>query len=325
MASDPPENATLTGVPGILVGHAEEIEHQTGCTAILCPEGAVCGVDVRAFAPGSIETALLNPEARLAEVHGVLLTGGSAFGLAAAAGMVRWLAERGYGVETAFARVPLVPGAVIYDLNFNQSYSKPDFDTGYRAADAANDHPVVQGCVGAGLGATCGKMAGFHRAMKSGLGSSLIRYGELFIGAMAVVNPLGDVYDPANGTLLAGVRTEDGRGLAGTDEVIRAMTALFKPPETSHTVLGLVATNARLSKVQTSRVARMASAGIARAVRPAHLIYDGDTVFALATGRGPEGDESIIGALGADALAKAIVAGVLEATSAPDYPALRDL
>ena len=132
MASDPPENATLTGVPGILVGHAEEIEPQTGCTAILCPEGAVCGVDVRGFAPGSIETALLNPEARVAEVHGVLLTGGSSFGLAAAAGMVRWLAERGYGVETAFARVPLVPGAVIYDLNFNQSYSKPDFDTGYR-------------------------------------------------------------------------------------------------------------------------------------------------------------------------------------------------
>ncbi|MEW5725219.1 MAG: P1 family peptidase [Thermodesulfobacteriota bacterium] len=315
---------TLTDVPGVLVGHATDRENLTGCTAVLCPGGAVCGVDVRGFAPGSLETPLLDPVNRVEEAHGLLLTGGSAYGLAAAAGVVRRLTEMGCGLDTLYARIPLVPGAVIYDLNFNQSRG-PGPDLGYQAAAAASDGPVVQGCVGAGAGATCGKLAGFDRAMKTGLGSAGARTGELVVAALAVVNPLGDVLDPDTGETLAGVRTPDGSALAGALEVLQNLTSLLQTPPPDNTVLGVVATNARLTKVGAARLARMASAGIARAVRPAHLLFDGDVVFSLATGKGPAMDENIVGALGAEALARAIAAGARAAEGVPGYPACRDL
>ena len=316
---------TLTSIPGLLVGHAANEEHRTGCTAILCPEGAVAGVDVCGFAPGSRETELLNPMARVDEIHGLLLTGGSAFGLAAATGVVRWLSEKGYGLPTLYARVPLVPAAVIYDLNFNQSLGMPDEAMGYAAAANASNAPVVQGCVGAGTGATCGKMVGFERAMKTGLGSAVINAGDFQVAALAVVNPLGNVLDPDTGEILAGVRTPDGLHLGDPAEVFKDMADLIKPPDTSNTVLVAVATDARLNKIQVARVARMASAGMARAVRPAHLLYDGDTVFCLATGQGPAADENIVGALAADVLALAVAAGAREAVSIPGFPAHRDL
>ena len=316
---------TLTDIPGLLVGHSTDHENMTGCTAILCPQGAACGVDVRGFAPGSRETELLNPMARVDEVHAILLTGGSAFGLAAADGLVRWLVEGGYGLDTLFAKVPLVPAAVLYDLNFNQSLGKPDAAMGYEAAKNASTNPVAQGNVGAGTGATSGKLAGFERAMKTGLGSAGIALGRVKVAALAAVNPLGFIIDPDTGEVLAGARTEDGRAIAHPDEVMTTLEAFSNPPVESNTMLAVVATDAKMNKLQCARVAKMASAGIARAVKPAHLLYDGDTVFALATGQGPEADENIIGALAADVLARAIAAGARQAESVPGFPAFRDL
>lgn len=318
------ENNTLTSIPGILVGHATDKENNTGCTAVLCPEGAACGVDVRGFAPGSREIPLLDPVSRVDEAHGILLTGGSAFGLGAATGVVRWLSENGYGLDTGFAKVPLVPAAVIFDLNFNQSLGKPDEEMGCQAAAAASEDPVVQGCIGAGTGASCGKLAGFDRAMKSGLGSAAVKVGDIIVAALAVANPVGDIVDPYTGEILAGLRAADGSGLSGGLKELEALVELIPTASPSNTVICITATNAKLSKLQAARVARMSSAGIARAVRPAHLMYDGDIVFTLATGKGPEADENIIGALGAEALASAIASAAREATSLPGFPAWRD-
>ena len=308
---------TLTEVPGIMVGHATDKENRTGCTVILCPEGATPGGEAVGFAPGTRETDLLRPETRTEEVHGVLLTGGSAFGLSAGAGVVRWLTERGYGLETIWARVPLVPGAVVYDLFYNQTLGKPDEAMGYEAAQNASTEPVAMGCVGAGTGVTAGKLAGIDRAMKSGLGSSGTTFGRIKVGAIAVANPLGDVIDPDTGRTVAGVRTPDGSGYAGAVSVVQAGESYFQLLSESNTVLGLVATDARLSKLQCARVARMAAAGIARSVRPAHTMWDGDYVFVLATGKGPAIDENIVGILGAEILARAIAAGAKAAESVP--------
>ncbi|MEW6266348.1 MAG: P1 family peptidase [Thermodesulfobacteriota bacterium] len=316
---------TLTDISGLLVGHATDEANHTGCTAVLCPEGAAAGVEVRGFAPGTRETDLLSPLARVDMVHGILLTGGSAFGLAAATGVVRWLKENGYGLETLFAKVPLVPAAVIFDLNFNQSLGQPDEAMGYQAASQASRRPVAQGCVGAGAGATCGKLAGFHRAMKSGLGSASLALGKLKVAALAVVNPLGSVLDPETAEVIAGLRTPDGAGLEDRAGILRALTDLIVPASESNTVLAVVATDAALTKLQAGRVAKMASAGLSRVIRPAHLMYDGDVVFALATGQGPAADENVVGALAAEVLARAVAAGAREATSLPGFPAHRDL
>lgn len=315
---------TLTDIPGILVGHASDPVNRTGCTAVLCPEGAVTGLDVRGHAPGTRETDLLAPTARVDRIHGLLLTGGSAFGLVAASGVFRWLAEHGFGLPTLFARVPLVPAAVIYDLNFHQTLGKPDEAMGYQAAEAASDDPVSQGCVGAGTGATAGKLAGFDRAMKSGLGSAGMSEGDILVAALAVANPVGDVIDPDTGEILAGVRTPDGRSVAGAMSVVGSLQSLIPPPVTN-TVLAVVATNACLDKVQVTRVARMASAGLARSLRPAHSIFDGDVLFAMATGTGPAADESLVGALGAEVVGRAVAAGAREAASVPGFPAYRDM
>jgi len=316
---------TLTDVPGITVGHATDEKNRTGCTAVMCPEGAVAGVDVRGHAPGTRETDLLHPTARVERVQAVLVTGGSAFGLAAATGVVRWLAERGYGHETLHAKVPLVPGAVIYDLFFNKTLSKPDEAMGCQAAEAASGQPVAMGCVGAGTGATAGKLAGFHRAMKSGLGSAGTKSGDLIVAALAVANPVGNVIDPESGAVLAGVRTPDGSAIDNPDAALLAIQDLLSASAATNTVLGVIATNAVLTKVQATRVARMASAGIARAISPAFTLYDGDVIFVLATGRGPAADENIIGALGAQVLARAIAAGAKAAVSLPEVPAYRDM
>lgn len=315
---------TLTDIDGILLGHETDLENRTGCTAILCPDGAAAGVDVCGFAPASRETELLDPAARVDVIHGILLTGGSAFGLGAANGVVRWLAENGYGLETLFAKVPLVPAAGIYDLNFNQTLGKPDEEMGYRAACNASSEPVRQGCIGAGTGATAGKIAGFDRAMKSGFGSAGAKYGDIKIAAVAVVNPVGDVVDPRTGNIIAGVRNPDGSGFSGAEKAFQDIATLIKPPNAPNTVLCVVATNARLDKLQTSRIARMSSSGIAQAVRPAHLLYDGDIVFALSTGTGPEIDENIIGSIGAEVIGEAIANAARHADSVPGFPAWKD-
>lgn len=315
---------TLTDIPGITVGHVTDKENGTGCTAILCPDGAVAGMELRGMAPGSRETNILDPLTRTEEIHGILLTGGSAYGLAAASGVVRWLAERGYGLVTTSGRVPLVPGAVIYDLFFNQTFNLPDENMGYQAAQAASGKPVEQGSIGAGTGATAGKIAGIDRAMKTGLGSAGIQAGDFIVAALAVANPVGDVVDPDNSQILAGVRSPDGNAVIGAMTMLSGAADILAPSD-PNTVLGVVATNAKLTKIQIARVARMASAGFARAIRPASTLGDGDMVFSLATGQGPEGNESLIGALGAEALAQAIAAAARTATGYKGLPAFRDL
>jgi len=303
-------NTTITAVPGIRVGHAQNEEALTGCTAILCEAGAVGGVDQRGGAPGTRETDLLRPMHRVEQVHGVLLTGGSAFGLEAAGGVMRYLEERGIGFDVGVARVPIVPAAVIFDLAIGRADVRPDAALAYQACLNATTDPVIEGSVGAGTGATVGKILGMQNATKSGLGSVCVEIADgLLVGAIAVVNALGDVIDPHTGEIIAGARS--GVGFADTLKVMQSIQA-SSLPSSSNTVIGVVATNARLSKEEANKVAQMAHDGLARAVRPAHTMYDGDTIFALSTG-GRSADVNLIGAFAAEMLAEAIVRAVTAA------------
>lgn len=320
-------NKGLTAVPGIRVGHATDPVGLTGCTVILCEEGAVGGVDQRGGAPGTRETDLLRPMHLVERVHGVLLTGGSAFGLAAADGVVRYLEERGIGFDTGVAKVPIVPAAVIFDLNLGDPAARPDAAMGYAACQAATDGPVAEGNVGAGTGASAGKLLGIPRAMKTGVGSAAVHLGDgLVVAALMVVNPFGNVVDSQSGQILAGVRPPDMERPADVLNLLRFFheQGLLRPFPANNTVIGVVATNARLNKEAVNKVAQMAQDGIARAVRPAHTMYDGDTLFALATGEKPA-DVSLVGALAAEVVAQAIARAATTAESAGGLPAWRDL
>ncbi len=318
----------LTDVPGIKVGQVTRTERLTGCTVILAEAGAVAGVDVRGSAPGTIETDLLNPLNLVQQVHAVFLSGGSAFGLDVATGVRKYLYERKIGFETRSARVPIVPGAILYDLGVgNRPDVWPTADCGYRAAAGATSGPVDEGNVGAGAGATIGKTGG-GGAMKGGLGTVSIAVpagaDTLIVGAIVAVNAVGDVIDPRSGTLVAGVRTPDGKGLADARRLLRsAVPAAIKAGQ--NTTIGVIATNARLTKVQATKVAQMAHDGFARAIYPAHTMGDGDAIFALATGAIDNSDVSRIGALAADAMAEAIVRAVQAAKGIPGYPAAGDI
>jgi L-aminopeptidase/D-esterase-like protein len=320
--------ANITDVAGIKVGHFTMSERPTGCTVILAEGGAVGGVDVRGSAPGTIETDLLNPVNLVQQVHAVFLSGGSAFGLDVATGVRRYLYERKIGFETTVARVPIVPGAIIFDLAVGgRPEIWPTADCGFRAAAAAKPGPISEGNVGAGAGATVGKTGGGAGPMKGGLGTTSISVpsgsATLIVGAIVAVNAVGDVIDPATGVVVAGVRSADGKGFADARKLLRAGQA----PQTKvgqNTTIGVVATNARLTKGQATKVAQMAQDGLARAIYPAHTMGDGDVVFALATGEIDNAEVSRIGALAADALAEAIVRAVKAATSIPGYPAARD-
>ncbi len=317
----------LTAVDGIKVGHHTLAERPTGCTVILTEAGAVAGVDVRGGAPGTRETALLDPAKSVQEVHGIVLAGGSAFGLDAASGVMRYLAERDIGYDTRVAKVPIVPAAILFDLSIGEDPTiRPTADCGYRAAEAATSDPVPEGNVGAGAGATVGKMGGPGRAMKGGIGSASISMpGGLVVSALVAVNAVGDVIDPATGQVVAGVRGEDGRTLADARVLLRAGRSNRSRPG-ENTTIGVVATNARLTQAQATVMAQMAHDGFARAISPSHTPNDGDAIFALATGvyDGPTG-LGTIGALAADVMAEAIVRAVRAATSIPGYPAARDL
>lgn len=319
----------LTDVGGIKVGHVTRTERPTGCTVVLAEDGAVAGVDVRGSAPGTIETDLLDPINLVQQVHAVFLAGGSAFGLDVAAGVRRYLHERNIGFETRVARVPIVPGAIIFDLGVgNRPDIWPNADCGYRAAAAATSDPVPEGNVGAGAGATVGKSGGGGGPMKGGLGTASITVstgaGNLIVAAIVAVNAVGDVIDPSTGGVVAGVRTKDGKGLADARKLLRLGQPLSAQPG-QNTTIGVVATNARLTKVQATKVAQMAHDGLARAIYPAHTMGDGDTIFALATGRVDNSDVTRIGALAAEAMSEAIVRAVKTATGIPGYPAARDL
>jgi L-aminopeptidase/D-esterase-like protein len=321
----------LTDVTGLRVGHHTLTERPTGCTVILVDgEGAVGGISQRGAAPGTRETDLLDPLNMVERVNAIVLTGGSAYGLDAAQGVVRYLEERKVGYAIAGTVVPIVPAAVLMDLGFGgDSTIRPTADCGYRAASTANSGAVTEGNVGAGAGATIGKLfGGRERAMKAGLGSASITLASgLVVGAMAAVNAVGDVIDPTTGTVVAGVRTEDGKRLADARVLLRSPLPSRNPPRPGgNTTLAIVATNARLTKTEINRVALMADDGLARAVSPSHTTADGDTVFSLATATWQgQADVLTIGALAADALSEAIVRAAVHATSSGGLPAARDL
>jgi L-aminopeptidase/D-esterase-like protein len=329
-----PDAKGLTAVPGIRVGHHTLTERPTGCTVIVVDgSGAVGGISQRGGAPGTRETDLLDPLNMVDKVNAVVLSGGSAYGIDAAQGVVRYLEEKGVGWPVgANGVVPIVPAAILMDLGFGGNPKiRPTADCGYRAAQAASDAAVAEGNVGAGAGATVGKMAQ-GRSMKGGLGSAAIALPNgLIVGAIVAVNAVGDIIDPTSGKVVAGLRTEDGKALADVRSLIRSGALLNRPGQAppqpgQNTTIGLVATNARLSKADVSRLALMADDGYARAIAPSHTTGDGDTVFALATGSLPEAvNVSLIGALAADVMSEAIVRAVSKADSLAGVPAARAL
>lgn len=303
---------SITDVPGIVVGHTTDLLGGTGCTVLLTPDGAAAGVAVRGAAPGSRELSLLEPGRLVQRVHGIVLTGGSAFGLAAADGVMRWLEERGYGMNVGVARVPIVPAAVLFDLGLGNPRARPTAEDGYAACVSAGSGPVPAGNVGAGAGATVGKTLGARQAMKGGLGSASGRlYGEVNVGVLVVVNALGDVHDPESGRLLAGARDPETGGFAGALEVLRSGRGTA-PIAATNTTLGIVATDAALDKADLGIVAGMAHAGLARSIRPIHALVDGDVVFAVSNGS-RTADVTAVGALAAQLMAAAVVRAVMAA------------
>lgn len=317
-------NNTLTDVPGFKVGHATHLAGGTGCTVVLCPPDTVGGVDQRGGGPGTRETDLLRPTRGMEQVNAVLLAGGSAFGLAAADGVMRYLEERriGYMTNAGFI-VPIVPAAIIFDLGVGEPGIRPDAAMAYAACEVATPGPVQQGTVGAGTGGRIGAMRGNDYATKGGVGSASIDLGDgLIVAALAVVNAVGDVVDE-HGEIIAGLRRLDGSGFEGMLNALKGIARLEQPPSRENTVIGVVATNARLSKAHVNKVAQMAQNGIAQAVRPAHTMYDGDTIFALATGQIPA-NTSVIGAFAAEVTAQAIRNAVYNATTLHGIRAARD-
>ncbi|CAD5372966.1 Peptidase S58 [Rubrivivax sp. A210] len=318
---------SLTDVAGLAVGHWTSSQRPTGCSVVLCPAGAVCGVDVRGAAPGTRETDLLRPDNWVQQVHAVLLAGGSAFGLDAAGGVMRWLEERGHGLAVRGLRVPIVPAAVLFDLWIGDGRIRPDAAAGYAACEAATASPPAQGSLGAGAGASVGKLFGVERAMRGGIGTASLRVGAVTVGALVAVNAIGDVVDPNHGTVLAGGRGPDGRPRSA----VAAILAGVLPPQAiagMATTIGVVATDAVLDKAQAQRLATSAHDGLARTILPVHTMADGDTLFALATGAsGRPGEMTVLGLLAAEAVARAVLQAVRHATglAEPDLPALRDL
>jgi L-aminopeptidase/D-esterase-like protein len=319
---------SLTDVEPLLVGHYTLRERPTGCTVVTAPEPFAAAVDVRGGAPGSRETDLLRPENSVDHVDAIFLAGGSAFGLDAGSGVARFLEEQGRGFDARGIKVPIVCGAILFDLQLGDPRIRPDARAGYEAMRAASSAPVPEGSVGAGAGATVGKMLGPEFAMKGGLGSwALARPDGLKVGALAAVNCIGDVVDPETGCIIAGARRPSGRGFADLMEELRR-GRVPGSPFSGNTLLAVVATNASLSKTQCARVAVMAHDGLARCIRPSHTPWDGDCVFAIATGTwssSGEADAGLIGALAADALAAAIVRGVRKAESWGPFPAAKEL
>lgn len=316
-------NGSLTDVPGLRVGHATDLEGITGCTAILCPDGAVGGVEIRGWAAGVAGLDLLDPRHLAERIHGVVLAGGSAFGLEAIAGVMAVLEAEGIGFPTGPTVVPQVAGAILFDLGIGDPRARPDRTMGERAARAATPGPVAEGSVGAGTGATVGKLYGMARAMKGGIGSASLKVGEAVVGALVAVNALGDVRDPESGKLLAGTRTApDQRELVDT---ARALREGAPPPafRGRHTTIGVVATDARLSKAQAAALAGLAHLGLARVLSPPHTTVDGDTLFALSTGR-QEVPLDHLALAAQDVVARAVVRAATTATSLGGVPAWRD-
>ncbi len=322
-------SGSLTDVDGLKVGHCTLKERPTGCTVILAEAGAVGGVDVRGGAPGTRETDLLNPINMVQKVQAILLSGGSAYGLDAATGVMRYLEERGLGYKVGAAGVvPIVPAAILFDLGVGDPKIRPNAESGYQAALAATTGPVQQGNVGAGAGATVGKLFGDRFAMKSGIGTASIRLKDsgIVVGALAAVNAVGDIRDPRTGAILAGARAQDGRGFRDSIAEILKGHGVVLPPAGTNTTIGVVASNLQFDKAETTKIAQMAHDGLARTINPVHTMSDGDTIFALSTGvLKVRTNAGMIGAIAAEMMARAVLQAALQAHGIPGFPAHRDL
>ena len=314
----PHSTGSLVDVPGLQVGHAQMTGRLTGCSVVLAPQGAVCAVDVRGAAPGTRETDLLEPSNLVERVHAVLMCGGSAFGLDAASGVMRWLEEHDIGFQTGFGRVPIVPAAVLFDLPAVRAGDdpkvRPDADCGWRACEAASRETPAAGNVGAGAGAAVGKLLGLDRAMKGGIGHASVQVGPWVVAAMIACNAVGDVVDPATGRVLAGARSADGQSLRDTQAALLEGETVRRVMPGTNTTIGVVATNATLTKAQAQRLAVSAHDGLARSIRPVHTTLDGDTLFAMAScAVDTPPDLMLLTTLAAHATALATVDAVLQA------------
>ena len=322
---------SITRVAGIEVGHFTDTRRPTGCTVVMAREGAVAGVDVRGAAPGTRETDLLHPSNLVDKVHAIMLAGGSAWGLEAATGAARWLEERGVGLDVAVGRLPIVPAAVLFDLLVGDMRIRPDAAAGYAACAAASGADPAEGNVGAGTGAVVGKVFGIQHAMKGGVGTASVTVDGVTVGALIACNALGDVIDPDTAQVMAGARTDDGRALRDT----RRALLRGQPPQPllagTNTTIGVVATDAILTKVQAHRLAIAAHDGLARSINPVHTMSDGDTLFSLGTGRaGKSLGMMVLATMAAEATARATVRAVQAARSVTTaeglyLPAMADL
>lgn len=328
-----PPNSTpgaITDVFGIEVGHFTDPRRPTGCTVVIAREGAVAGVDVRGAAPGTRETDLLSPTNTVQQVHAVLLSGGSAFGLDAASGVMAWLEDHGIGLAVGPARVPIVPAAVLFDLMVGDHRVRPDAAAGRVACEAASTQAPAEGNVGAGAGAIVGKLFGVSRAMKGGIGTASIRTHGVTLGALVACNALGDVIDPSTGQVVAGARSPDGARLHDTRRALLSGETPASVLSGSNTTIGIIATDAKLTKAEVTRLAQSGHDGLARAINPVHTVADGDTLFALATGKSASHPGMmVLATMAAEVVALATVRAVLAAQGIQEnglhLPAARDL
>ena len=327
------ETTFITDIPGLLVGHAQDEDAITGCTVLIYEKGAVAGVDQRGGAPGTRETDALHPLHLVTHVHAIVLAGGSAYGLDSASGVMRYLEEKGVGFNVGVARVPIVPTAILFDLSIGKSDRRPDAEMGYQACLNATNTPPAEGNVGAGMGATVGKVFGMGQAMKSGIGTAAMEIGRgVIVSAIMAVNAFGDVIDPETNTIIAGARSKKiGPISLGSEDFFANTMEILKTnigrtvlgfSTRGNTVIGVVATNAKLDKEGATKVAQMAHNGIARTVKPAHTMVDGDTIFTLATGQ-KKANVSIVGAFAAEVVAQAIVNAVLNAEPLAGLPSAK--
>jgi L-aminopeptidase/D-esterase-like protein len=321
-----PQPGSITDVAGVKVGHFTDSRRPTGCTVVITEDGATGGVDVRGSAPGTRETDLLNPTNLVDKVHAIVLAGGSAFGLDTATGVVRYLEERKIGFDVGVAHVPIVPAAILFDLGVGDPKVRPNADAGYKACEAATTSRPAEGNVGAGAGATVGKFFTIKRAMKSGLGTASVKVAGMTVGAIVAVNAVGDIIDPSTGKPIAGARTEDGKRLLNTrDALLRGELPASLKAGTA-TTIGVIATDAILTKAQAQKIAQMAHDGLARTINPIHTMFDGDTIFAIGTGKsGKTANPNLLGILAAEALALAVVRAARAAKGIDGLPAAADL
>jgi len=311
------DEGAITDVAGIEAGHYTDTRRPTGCSVVIARAGATAGVDVRGAAPGTRETDLLEPTHLVERVHAVMLAGGSAWGLDAASGAMRWLEENGIGLDVGVGLVPLVPAAVLFDLQVGDGRIRPDAAAGYAACVAASRQRPAEGNVGAGAGATVGKLFGPQFSMKSGIGTASVRVGGIAVGALIACNAVGDVIDPGTGKPLAGARRGDGRGLRDTTGALLRGEAPHPPLAGTNTTIGVIATDAPLTKAQARRLAVSAHDGLARTISPVHTMSDGDTLFALATGQAaaPSPGMVVLAAMAAEAVARATLRAARTARS----------